>query len=144
MTAQLRELGARLRNLFQAGEFRRRYDDGRIQVQTHNNRGVEKKEAFPCGFCAKAKNGRALVVCQGGDVGSFEIFRFCRATTRGRPIWTTATSPFTPGEAGGSSCARPEGRRSRRRARGTLALSLRAANSTSATILPIFAPYWWA
>jgi len=73
MTGQLRELAARLRNLFQTGEFRRRYDDGAIQVQTHNNRVVEKKEAFPYGFCAKAKNGRALVVCQGGDVGSFEI-----------------------------------------------------------------------
>jgi len=73
MTAQLRELGARLRNLFQAGEFRRRYDDGRIQVQTHNNRVVEKKEAFPYGFFAKSKGGRALVLCQGGNVGGFEI-----------------------------------------------------------------------
>ena len=73
MTAQIRELGARLRNLFQTGEFRRRYGDGRIQVQTHNNRVVERAEAFPYGFRARAKNGRALVVCQGGNVGSFEI-----------------------------------------------------------------------
>ena len=74
MNIQIRELGAKLRNLFQPGEFRRRYDDGRIQVQTHNNRVVEKTEAFPYGFCAKAKSGKALVFCQGGNIGSFEIF----------------------------------------------------------------------
>jgi len=73
MNVQARELYAKIRNLFQAGEFRRRYDDGRIQVQTHNNRVVEKAEAFPYGFIAKAKNGRAFVICQGGDIGGFEI-----------------------------------------------------------------------
>ncbi|MCL2602434.1 MAG: hypothetical protein FWD91_06435 [Treponema sp.] len=73
MTTQIRELGARLRNLFQVGEFRRRYDDGRIQVQTRGNNVLEKAEAFPYGFYAVAKNGTALVVCQGGDTGSFQI-----------------------------------------------------------------------
>jgi hypothetical protein len=58
-TSFLRELGAKLRNLFVSGEFQKRYDDGRIQVKTHNNRVAEKKEAFPYGFYAKAKNGRA-------------------------------------------------------------------------------------
>jgi len=74
MTGLIRELGARLRNLFQPGEFRRRYADGRIQVQTRNGNVVEKAEAFPYGFYAKSKNGRAMVFCQGGDTGSFEIF----------------------------------------------------------------------
>jgi len=72
MTA-IRELSARLRNLFQVGEMRRRYGDGRIQVQTHNDRVVEKAESFPYGFIARAKNGRALVLCQGGNIGGFEI-----------------------------------------------------------------------
>jgi phage gp45-like len=78
MTEQLRELGAKLRNVFAAGEFRRRYADGdkkdRIQVETHNGRVVEKKEAFPYGFLAKAKSGKAFVLCQGGNLDGFEIF----------------------------------------------------------------------
>jgi hypothetical protein len=74
MIEQVRELGARLRNLFVSGEFQKRYDDGRIQVKTHNNRVVEKKEAFPYGFYAKAKNGRTFVFCQGGNPDGLEIF----------------------------------------------------------------------
>jgi phage gp45-like len=35
---------------------------------------VEKQEAFPYGFYAKAKNGRAFVFCQGGNLDGFEIF----------------------------------------------------------------------
>jgi len=74
MTGLIRELGAKLRNLFVAGEFQKRYDDGKIQVKTHNNRVVEKKEAFPYGFYAKAKSGRAFVFCQGGNLDGLEIF----------------------------------------------------------------------
>jgi phage gp45-like len=74
MIEQIRAMGARLRNLFVIGEFQKRYDDGRIQVKTHNNRVVEKKEAFPYGFYAKAKGGRAFVFCQGGNLDGFEIF----------------------------------------------------------------------
>ena len=73
MNALVREISARLRNLFQPGEFRRRYADGRIQVQTYNNTVIEKAEAFPYGFYAKSKSGKALVLCRGGDTGSFEI-----------------------------------------------------------------------
>jgi phage gp45-like len=78
MTAQLREIAAKLRNTFAAGEFRRRYTDGdkkdQIQVETHNGRVVEKKEAFPYGFLAKAKSGKVFVLCQGGNLDGFEIF----------------------------------------------------------------------
>jgi len=74
MIGQIRELGARLRNLFVVGEFQKRCDDGKIQVKTHNNRVVEKKEAFPYGFCAKSKGGRAFVFCQGGNMDGVEIF----------------------------------------------------------------------
>jgi len=73
MIDQIRELGARLRNLFVVGEFQKRCDDGKIQVKTHNNRVVEKKEAFPYGFYAKSKSGRAFVFCQGGNLDGFEI-----------------------------------------------------------------------
>jgi phage gp45-like len=78
MREQLRELGAKLRNVFANGEFRKRYTDGekkdQIQVETHNGRVVEKKEAFPYGFYAKAKSGRVFVFCQGGNPDGLEIF----------------------------------------------------------------------
>ena len=68
---------ARLRNLFTTGEFRGRYGDGEkkdtVQVETHNGKTLEKKEAFPYGFVAKAKSGKALILCQGGDFNGFEI-----------------------------------------------------------------------
>lgn len=73
MINQLRELGARLRNLFVTGEFQKRYDDGTIQVRTHNGRVLEKKEAFPYGFKAKAKTGKVLVLCQGGNFDGVEV-----------------------------------------------------------------------
>jgi phage gp45-like len=74
MWEHIKELGAKLRNLFVIGEFQKRYDDGKIQVKTHNNRVVEKKEAFPYGFIAKSKSGKAFVFCQGGNFDGFEIF----------------------------------------------------------------------
>jgi phage gp45-like len=74
MIDQIRELGAKLRNVFVVSDFQKRYDDGKIQVKTHNNRVVEKKEAFPYGFYAKAKNGRAFLFCQGGNLDGVEIF----------------------------------------------------------------------
>jgi phage gp45-like len=70
----IKELAAKLRNIFVPGEFQKRYADGRIQIKTHNGRAVEKKEVFPYGFYAKAKSGRAFVFCQGGNFDSFEIF----------------------------------------------------------------------
>jgi phage gp45-like len=78
MREQIRELGARLRNLFVPGDFQKRYTDGDkkdvVQVKTHNGRVLEKKESFPYGFYAKAKSGRAFVFCQGGNLDGFEIF----------------------------------------------------------------------
>jgi phage gp45-like len=67
------QLAARIRNLFSLGEFRKRYGDGKIQAQTVFGRVVEKKEAFPYGFRAKAKQGTVLVLCQGGNFDGFEI-----------------------------------------------------------------------
>ncbi|GAB6392729.1 MAG: phage baseplate assembly protein [Treponematales bacterium] len=74
MMAGLSQIAAKIRNIFSLGEFKRRGDDGRIQVLMHDGMVVEKKEAFPYGFCAKAKNGKAFVLCQGGNMDDFEIF----------------------------------------------------------------------
>jgi phage gp45-like len=69
----LKQLGAKIRNLFSVADFQKRYDDGKLQVKTLSGRVLEKKEAFPYGFAAKAKDGRVLVFCQGGDFNGFEI-----------------------------------------------------------------------
>jgi len=70
---QIRSLAARLRTLFAPGRMSRRYADGRVQVETHNGRVAEGREAFPYGFRARAKDGRALTLCQGGDPGGTVI-----------------------------------------------------------------------
>ena len=67
------QLRAKIRNLFSIADFQKRYDDGKLQVKTHSGRVIEKKEAFPYGFTAKAKTGKTFVFCQGGDFSSFEI-----------------------------------------------------------------------
>lgn len=69
----LTQLSARLRNIFTVGDFQKRYADGKIQVKTVFDRVLEKKECFPYGFKARAKKGRALVFCQGGNFDGFEI-----------------------------------------------------------------------
>ena len=66
-------LSARVRNLFSIGEYKNRYEDGRIQAVTAAGRVLEKKEARPYGFKAKAKKGTVLVLCQGGNFDSFEL-----------------------------------------------------------------------
>jgi hypothetical protein len=73
MISGIKQLAARVRNLFSLGKFQKRYDDGNIQVQTIFGRVLEKKEAFPYGFKAKAKKGKVLVLCQGGNFDGFEI-----------------------------------------------------------------------
>ena len=66
-------LSARLRNIFSTGEYKKRYDDGRVQVETAAARVLEKQIAHPYGFKAKAKKGTAFVLCQGGNFDSFEL-----------------------------------------------------------------------
>ena len=69
----VKQLAARMRNLFSTGEFQKRYDDGAVQVKTVFGRVIEKKEAFPYGFRAKAKMGTVLVLCRGGNFDGFEV-----------------------------------------------------------------------
>ena len=69
----LNKIAARLRNLFSIGDFKKRYSDGRIQISTIFGRVLEKKEAFPYGFKAKATKGKVFVFCQGGNFDAFEI-----------------------------------------------------------------------
>jgi phage gp45-like len=69
----LKQISARIRNLFSIAGFQKRYDDGRLQVKTNSGRVLEQKESFPYGFIAKAKTGKALVFCQGGNFNGFEI-----------------------------------------------------------------------
>ncbi|MDR1507125.1 MAG: hypothetical protein LBI67_08495 [Treponema sp.] len=73
MNDGIKQMAARIRNLFSLGEFQKRYDDGKVQVKTIFGRVVEKREAFPYGFKAKAKKGTVLVLCQGGNFDGVEI-----------------------------------------------------------------------
>jgi phage gp45-like len=73
MNDGIKQLAARMRNLFSLGQFQKRYADGKVQVQTIFGRVVEKKEAFPYGFTAKAKKGTVLVLCQGGNFDGCEV-----------------------------------------------------------------------
>lgn len=69
----IKELAAKVRNLFCVADFQKRDGDGVIQVRTCNGKVLEKAEAFPYGFYAKAKSGKALVFCRGGNFDGFEI-----------------------------------------------------------------------
>jgi phage gp45-like len=68
------KLSARIRNIFSVGELKKRYADGTIQVETAAGKVLEKKEAHPYGFFAKAKTGNVFVFCQGGNFDNFEFF----------------------------------------------------------------------
>jgi phage gp45-like len=73
MSDGLKQLAARLRNIFSPGEFQKRYPDGKIQIKTVFGHVVERKEAFPYGFKAKAAGGTAFVLCQGGNFDGLEL-----------------------------------------------------------------------
>jgi len=69
----LKQISARLRNIVTLGDLKKRYSDGRIQISTAFSKVLEGKEAFPYGFKAKAKKGKLLVLCQGGNFDAFEF-----------------------------------------------------------------------
>ena len=69
----IKQLSAKLRNIFSPGIFQKRNTDDTLNIKTVSGRTLEGKEAFPYGFTAKAKNGKVLVFCQGGNFDGFEI-----------------------------------------------------------------------
>ena len=94
-----KELAAKIRNLFCMSDFQKRYnDDDRIQVKTHNGKVLEKNEAFPYGFYAKAKSGKALVFCQGGNFDNFEILPVLKDGPVFRPALEDGDAALYTGE----------------------------------------------
>ncbi|QQO10316.1 hypothetical protein [Breznakiella homolactica] len=69
----LKQLTARIRNLFTPGELEKRNDNGTIRVRTCYGRILEGKEAFPYGFITKATKGKISILCGGGNFDSIEI-----------------------------------------------------------------------
>ncbi|MDR1836605.1 MAG: hypothetical protein LBQ89_02995 [Treponema sp.] len=69
----IKQLNARISNLFSLADLQKRYDDGKVQVKTFSGKVMEQRESFPYGFSAKAKTGKALVFCPGGNFNSFVI-----------------------------------------------------------------------
>jgi hypothetical protein len=95
-----RDLAAKLRNLFCVSELQKRYDDGRVQIKTHNGKVLEKCESFPYGFYAKAKNGKALVFCQGGKYNDFEILPVLKADDISAPDLQEGDAALYTGDGG--------------------------------------------
>jgi phage gp45-like len=97
----MREFASKIRNLFSTGELQKRYDDdGRARVMTHTERVLEKPEAFPYGFYAKAKRGRVLVFCQGGNYNDYEILPVLKAGDVPAPELREGDAALYTGEGG--------------------------------------------
>nr|DAF34628.1 MAG TPA: hypothetical protein [Caudoviricetes sp.] len=78
----LSELYAKIRNIFNFGVLKSR--DGKIvTIETEFCRTIETEELFPYGFFAKAKEGKAVVLSQGGNAGSYVLLPIC--STDGAP-----------------------------------------------------------
>ncbi len=71
-------MAARLKNIFSTAEFKTR-DDKTVTVKTDFCRTIEAEELFPYGFFAKAKEGKAIVLSQGGNAGSYILLPICFA-----------------------------------------------------------------
>ncbi len=69
MNEGLRELAARIRNLFATGKLSRR-DGATIQGTTRFGRTVEGAELHPYGFASRARKGTVLFLFEGGDARS--------------------------------------------------------------------------
>jgi len=96
---EIKAIAAKLRNLFTLSDFQKRYGgDDRIQVKTHNGKVLEKNEAFPYGFYAKAKSGKALVFCQGGNFDNFEILPVLKDAPVFRPALEDGDAAIYTGE----------------------------------------------
>jgi phage gp45-like len=94
----IRDLAAKLRNLFCVSELQKRYNDGVVQVKTHNGKVLEKRESFPYGFYAKGKNGKAIVFCQGGNYNDFEIMPVLKADDISAPELQEGDAALYTGE----------------------------------------------
>jgi phage gp45-like len=94
-----KELAVKVRNLFCMSGFQKWYDDDdRIQVKTHNGKVLEKNEAFPYGLYAKAKSGKALVFCQGGNFDNSEILPVLKDGPVFRPALEDGDAALYTGE----------------------------------------------
>jgi phage gp45-like len=96
----IRELAAKVRNLFCGAELQRRDGDGTVQIRTRNGKVLEKAEAFPYGFCARAKSGKALVFCQGGNFDGFEILPVLKAEDVAPPELEAGDAALYTGNGG--------------------------------------------
>jgi len=95
----IKAIAAKIRNLFCMSDFQKRYnDDDRIQVKTHNGKVLEKNEAFPYGFYAKAKSGKAIIFCQGGNFDNFEILPVLKDKPVFRPALEDGDTAIYTGE----------------------------------------------
>lgn len=69
-------LTAKIKNIFCVSDFVRR-EKNKIQVKTPYGRTLELPETFPYGFITKAKAGRVIVLCEGGNLDNVLILPVC-------------------------------------------------------------------
>lgn len=70
----VKNLLAKIRNMFQLATLDSRNADGTIKVQTVYGRIIDNlPEAFPYGFSSRAKKGTVTVFCAGGNLDAVKI-----------------------------------------------------------------------
>ena len=70
------DIYAKIRNIFNLGAFKNR-NDKTITAQTEFGRIIEAEELFPYGFFAKATEGKAVVLSQGGNPAAYVLLPVC-------------------------------------------------------------------
>lgn len=70
------DIYAKIRNLFNLGEFKSRNDKS-VTAQTEFGRTIEAEELFPYGFFAKGTQGKAVVLSQGGNPAAYVLLPVC-------------------------------------------------------------------
>ena len=70
------DIYAKIRNVFNLGAFKNR-NDKTVTAQTEFARTIEAEELFPYGFFAKATEGKAVVLSQGGNPAAYVLLPVC-------------------------------------------------------------------
>ncbi|PPS21225.1 hypothetical protein [Brachyspira murdochii] len=66
-------ISSKIANMITISKFIKRNNDDTIQVKSSYDKTIEKKELFPYGFIAKAKEGEVIILSKGGNFDSSQI-----------------------------------------------------------------------
>ncbi|WP_288550120.1 hypothetical protein [uncultured Brachyspira sp.] len=77
-------ISSKIANMITISKLIKRNSDDTIQVQSSYNKTIEKRELFPYGFIAKAKDGQVIILSKGGNFDSSQIL----------PVISSNKAPF--------------------------------------------------